>query len=139
MKITQSIAVTGSVNQKGEVQPIGGVTQKIEGFFAICKIKGLTGDQGVMIPHQNVDELTLDDEVVEAVRQGMFHIYPVRTIDEGIELLTGTPAGEEQEDGAYPEGTVHALVSAKLKEYNDILLSLGKDGDGKKNGDKSEE
>ena len=139
LPIKQSIAVTGSVNQKGEVQPIGGVTQKIEGFFAVCKIKGLTGDQGVMIPHQNVDELTLDDEVVEAVRQGMFHIYPVRTIDEGIELLTGTPAGEEQEDGAYPEGTVHALVSAKLKEYNDILLSLGKDGDGKKNGDKSEE
>lgn len=139
LPLKQSIAITGSVNQKGEVQPIGGVTQKIEGFFAVCKIKGLTGDQGVMIPHQNVDELTLDDEVVEAVRQGVFHIYPVRTIDEGIELLTGVPAGEEQEGGSYPEGTVHALVSAKLKEYNDILLSLGKNEEGKKNGDKSEE
>lgn len=132
LPLRQSIAVTGSVNQKGEVQPIGGVTQKIEGFFAVCKIKGLTGDQGVMIPHQNVDELTLDDEVVEAVRQGQFHLYPVRTIDEGIELLTGVPAGVEGADGTYPPDTVHGLVSARLKEYNEILLRLGKGSNGEK-------
>ena len=92
--IRQYIAVTGSVNQKGEIQPIGGATQKIEGFFAVCQLKGLNGKQGVMIPHQNVNDLALSDEVIAAVKAGNFHVYPVKTIDEGIELLTGIPAGE---------------------------------------------
>ena len=89
MHIKQYIAVTGSVNQKGEIQPIGGVTQKIEGFFSVCKVKGLNGKQGVMIPHQNIDHLNLNEEVVEAVKAGNFHIYAVKNIDEGIEVLTG--------------------------------------------------
>ena len=95
--IKQGIAVTGSVNQHGEIQPIGGVNQKIEGFFDVCKAKGLTGDQGVMIPVQNVKNLMLRQDVVEAVRQGKFHIYAVSTIDEGIEILTGMPAGRKDQ------------------------------------------
>lgn len=124
--IKQSIAITGSVNQKGEVQPIGGVTEKIEGFFSVCKIKGLTGEQGVMIPHQNVDELALNDEVIEAVSQGKFHIYAVKTIDQGIEILTDVPAGEIQEDGTYPSSSIHYLVNQQLKEYTDRLIKLSK-------------
>jgi lon-related putative ATP-dependent protease len=115
--INQSIAVTGSVNQKGEIQPIGGVNQKIEGFFKTCKIKGLTGDQGVMIPHQNVKNLMLDNDVVEAVKEGKFHIYSVKTIEEGIELLTGVPAGTADEEGNYTEGTVYYKVAKTLKGY----------------------
>ena len=126
LPVKQYIAVTGSVNQKGEIQPIGGATQKIEGFFAVCKAKGLTGQQGVMIPHQNVDELTLNDEVIEAVRSGRFHIYSVKTIDEGIEILTGVPAGTLRDDGSYQEGTVHDLVNQKLAEYTNTLLKLSR-------------
>jgi lon-related putative ATP-dependent protease len=129
--IKQYIAVTGSVNQKGEVQPIGGVTEKIEGFFNICKMKGLTGEQGVMIPHQNVDELVLNDEVIEAVEQGQFHIYEVKTIDQGIELLTDVPAGECRVDGTYPPGSIHYLVMQRLKEYTDSFITLSKAADGK--------
>lgn len=124
--IKQNIAMTGSVNQKGEIQPIGGVTEKIEGFFNICQIKGITGEQGVMIPYQNVDELALNDEVVEAVAQGKFHIYAVRTIDEGIEILTDVPAGVCDEDGNYPAGTIHDLVSRQLREYTDRFIKLSK-------------
>lgn len=124
--IKQYIAVTGSVNQKGEIQPIGGVTEKIEGFFEVCRHRGLTGKQGVMIPQQNVDELTLSDEVVEAVAAGLFHIYPVRTVDEGIEILMGIPAGIPDEHGDYLEHTVHGLVSRKLRENMETLLKLGK-------------
>ncbi len=131
LPIKQYIAITGSVNQKGEVQPIGGATEKIEGFFAVCKLKGLTGKQGVMIPHQNVSNLALSDEVIEAVRQGKFHIYPVKTIDQGIEILTGTPAGEPGADGSYPAGTVNSLVSQKLKEYTDTLIKLSKSSEDK--------
>ena len=119
--IKQNIAVSGSVNQKGEIQPVGGITQKIEGFFAACKLKGLTGDQGVIIPHQNIVNLMLDDEVVEAVRDGKFHIYAVRTVDEGISILTGIPAGERDEDGKYPEGTINYLVEKKLREFHETL------------------
>lgn len=115
--INQSIAVTGSVNQKGEIQPIGGVNQKIEGFFKTCKIKGLTGDQGVMIPHQNVKNLMLDNDVVEAVKEGKFHIYSVKTVEEGIEILTGVPAGTADEEGSYPERTVYHKVAKTLKGY----------------------
>lgn len=114
--INQSIAVTGSVNQRGEIQPIGGINEKIEGFYKICKLKGLTGNQGVMMPIQNVKNLTLKDEVIEAVRDGMFSIYAISHIDEGIEILTGIPAGELEEDGQYPEGTINYLVNEKLIE-----------------------
>ncbi|MEO0083355.1 MAG: ATP-binding protein [candidate division WOR-3 bacterium] len=114
--LRQDLAVTGSVNQKGEVQPIGGVNQKIEGFYAVCKAKGLTGTQGVIIPEANVEDLMLKQEVVEAVKQGKFHIYAIKTIDEGIELLTGLKAGEKDEQGNYPSGTVNYLVNEKLKQ-----------------------
>lgn len=115
------IAVTGSVNQKGEIQPIGGVNHKIEGFFDVCKAKGLTGDHGVLIPHQNIRNLMLREDVVKAVHEGTFHIYEVKTIDEGIEILTGIPAGEKQTDGTYPEGTVNYLVDRRLRELADGL------------------
>ncbi len=115
--IKQSIAVTGSVNQRGMVQPIGGVNQKIEGFYKVCKIKGFNGEQGVIIPKQNVNDLMLKEEVIEAVREGKFHIYAVGTIEEGIEILTGVKAGKKDEKGKYPKGTIHYLVDKKLHEY----------------------
>ena len=100
--IHQGIAVTGSVNQKGQVQAIGGVNQKIEGFYEVCKTKGLTGSQGVMIPKANVKNLMLKREIIEAVKQAQFHIYAVETVEEGIEILTGRPAGKPDEKGDYP-------------------------------------
>ena len=115
--INQSIAVTGSVNQKGMIQPIGGVNEKIEGFFQICKMRGLTGIHGVIIPIQNVKNLNLSDEVIEAVKQGKFHVYAVNTIDEGIEILTGVPAGKKDKNGLFPAGTVNYLAYEKLKRY----------------------
>lgn len=115
--IKQSLAVTGSVNQKGEVQAIGGVTDKIEGFFKVCKTKGLNKENGVLIPYQNVKNLTLSDEVIEAVKNGDFHIYPVSTIDEGIEILTGVNSGELDENGNYEKDSINYLVSEKLKKY----------------------
>ena len=122
LPIKQCIAVTGSVNQKGEIQPIGGVNQKVEGFFDICRVSGLTGDQGVVVPHQNVRNLMLRDDVVEAVKDGRFHIFEVKTIDEGIEVMTGVPAGERQQDtGAYLEGTVNYLVDKRLRELAQSL------------------
>lgn len=114
LPIRQGIAVTGSINQKGEIQPIGGVNEKIEGFFDACKRKGLTGEQGVIIPKSNVKNLMLKKEVVEAVKEGKFHIYPISTVDEGIEILTGVPAGERGSDGLFPEGTVNRKVEDKL-------------------------
>jgi ATP-dependent Lon protease len=114
--IKQNIAVTGSVNQKGEVQAIGGVNQKIEGFFDCCRHKGLIGDQGVMIPKSNVKDLMLRKDVIAAVKEGRFLIWSVKNIDEGIEILTGRKAGELQDDGSYPEGTINFLVDQKLKE-----------------------
>ncbi len=115
--IDQGIAVTGSVNQKGFIQPIGGVNQKIEGFFQVCKAKGLTGQQGVIIPEQNVINLMLDDEVVEAVKDGRFHIYAVKTLEEGIEILTGIPAGKTDEHGDYPWDSVFGRVQQQLRDY----------------------
>jgi lon-related putative ATP-dependent protease len=115
--IHQSIAVTGSVNQHGDVQAIGGVNEKIEGFFDLCKARGLTGAQGVMIPASNVKHLMLKDEVVEAVSAGQFHIYAVKTIDEGIEILTSLPAGAPGDNGKYPEGSVNARVEARLEDF----------------------
>jgi ATP-dependent Lon protease len=108
--------VTGSINQKGDVQPIGGVNQKIEGFFTVCQTRGLTGDQGVIIPHQNASNLMLRKEVVEAIRKKQFHIYPVKTVDEAAELLTGLEAGGRGEDGEFKSGTLNYLVDQRLKE-----------------------
>jgi predicted ATP-dependent protease len=117
--IRQSFAVTGSVDQVGNVQAIGGVNEKIEGFFDICQERGLTGEQGVLIPATNVAHLMLRRDVIEAVRAGKFAIYPVETIDQGIELLTGVPAGEADEAGNYPPETVNGRVQARLNELAD--------------------
>ena len=117
MPIKQSLAVTGSVNQKGIIQPIGGVNEKIEGFYSICKMRGLNGEQGVIIPIQNVRNLHLSDDVINSVKEGKFHIYAVSTIDEGIEILTGVPAGKQTKSGTYPAGTINYLVYEKLKKY----------------------
>jgi predicted ATP-dependent protease len=121
LPIKQSIAVTGSVNQKGEVQAIGGVNEKIEGFFEVCRAKGLSGKQGVMIPESNVQNLMLKEEIVEAVKQGKFHIYSAKTIDEGIEVLTGAKAGIRGKNGAFEEGTVNALVDKRFREMAEKL------------------
>ena len=120
--INQSFAVTGSVNQKGEIQPIGGVNEKIEGFFQICKMRGLDGTHSVMIPIQNQKNLNLSNEVVDAVKNGLFHIYAISTIDEGIELLTGVPAGKKDASGNFPAGTINYLAYEKLKKYADIKI-----------------
>jgi len=117
--LKQNLAVTGSVNQHGIVQPIGGVNEKIEGFFDVCEERGLTGDQGVLIPASNTDQLMLRPDVVAAAEAGDFHVYPVETIDQGIELLTGVEAGQRDEQGTFPEGTLNARVEARLREYAD--------------------
>ena len=129
--LKQYIAVTGSVNQKGEIQPIGGVTEKVEGFFAVCKAQGLTGEQGVMIPKQNVNELSLDEEVITAVAKGKFHIYPVATIDEGIEILTDVVAGTLNAKGKYKKGTFHGAIVDKLDKYNEAIIKMAKEAKGK--------
>jgi lon-related putative ATP-dependent protease len=118
--LRQDLAVTGSLNQNGEIQPIGGVNEKIEGFFDVCRSRGLTGNQGVLIPRRNVQDLMLRRDVVKAVAEGKFHVYPVAAIDEGIEILTGIEAGAAREDGTFEEGTVNALVDAELRR-----LALG--------------
>jgi ATP-dependent Lon protease len=127
--IRQDIAVTGSVNQKGEVQAIGGVNQKIEGFFDCCRRVGLTGRQGVMIPEANVKDLMLRKDVVEAVEKGEFHVYSVRTIDQGIEILTGKKAGEPDENGRYPEDTLNYRVDRKLQKLAEGLKEFTAEGD----------
>lgn len=133
--IRQSLAVTGSVNQFGEVQAIGGVNEKIEGFFDICKARGLSGEQGVLIPAANVQHLMLRADVRDAVAAGRFHVYAVRTVDEGIELLTGLPAGVADEQGVYPEGSINGLVSDRLAEYARIRAALAHGGGENGNGD----
>ncbi len=119
--IRQDLAVTGSVNQKGQIQPIGGVNEKIEGFFDVCAARTFTGAQGVIIPRQNVDDLMLRQNIVDAVRQGKFHIYAIETIDEGIELLTGIPAGTRDEQGDWPADSVNGRVNRTLQEFADTL------------------
>jgi predicted ATP-dependent protease len=114
LPVKQGLAVTGSVNQNGQVQAIGGVNEKIEGFFDICRVRGLTGEQGVLIPASNVKHLMLRHDVIDAVAAGRFHVYPVETIDQGIELLTGIAAGERDNQGAFPEGAVNQRVEARL-------------------------
>ena len=121
LPLKQNLSVTGSVNQMGEIQPIGGVNQKVEGMFDVCRIAGLTGDQGVMVPHQNLRNLMLRADVVAAIKEGKFHIYSVRTIDEGLEILTGVTAGERGSHGEFPEGTVNGLVEKRLRELHQSM------------------
>ncbi len=115
--IKQSLAVTGSINQKGEVQPVGGVIEKIEGFFRLCKKRGLTGEEGVIIPAQNVEDLMLADEVIEAVEEGEFNVYAINNVNEGIELLMDKEAGERRADGTYPEGTINYYVQRRINGW----------------------
>jgi len=121
--IRQSVAVTGSVNQKGEIQAVGGINEKIEGFFEVCRAGGLTGAQGVLIPHSNTRNLMLREDIREAVLAGKFHIYTARTIEEGIEILTGLPAGKPTADshGRFEKGSVFDLVNRRLQDYERIL------------------
>ena len=125
--IRQALAVTGSVNQKGQIQAIGGVNQKIEGFFDVCEEKGLSGQQGVLIPKANVNNLMLKKEVIAAVKKGDFHIYQVSTVEEGIEILTGVPAGKKDKAGNYKQGTVFGKVQEKLKKYLEQSLKMKKE------------
>lgn len=132
LPLKAAIAVTGSVNQKGEVQAIGGVNEKIEGFFEVCKIKGLTGEQGVIMPQSNVQNLMLKEEIVDATRLGKFHIYPVKSIDEGIEILTGVKAGKRKPDGAFEKDTVNYRVDKRLKEMAKKLSEYPEFKEGRK-------
>ncbi|MBW1691301.1 MAG: AAA family ATPase [Deltaproteobacteria bacterium] len=134
--IYQGIAVTGSVSQKGEIQAVGGVTRKAEAFFDICKRKGLNGRQGVIIPAKNVKNLMLKQEVVESVREGKFHIWPISTVEEGVEILTGEKAGTLQPDGTYPKGTLFRKVDERLLELAEVARKFAKEEEGKKEGSK---
>jgi Lon-like ATP-dependent protease len=125
LPIRQGIAVTGSVNQRGEIQPVGGVTAKIEGFFQACRARGFTGEQGVLIPAANVQHLALKEEVVQAVAAGQFHVWAIRTVDEGIELLTGIRAGERGADGQFPEESVYGRVDCALRRCAEHLKEFG--------------
>jgi predicted ATP-dependent protease len=119
--LRQDVAVTGSVNQQGDIQPIGGVNEKIEGFFDVCRIKGWTGTQGVIIPAENVEDLMLREDVIEAVAEGKFHIFPVAKVEEGVEILTGTQAGAQEAAGKFPPGTIFALADQRLREMANTL------------------
>ena len=127
--IKQGIAVTGSVNQKGEVQAIGGVNFKVEGFFDVCTRRGLTGEQGVMIPTANVQHLMLRRDVVEAVEAGEFHLWAVASIDDGIEVLTGVAAGERLEEGGWPEDSINGKVDQRLEDLGTRLRDWGRSSD----------
>ena len=120
LPVKQSLAVTGSVNQHGEIQAIGGVNEKIEGFFDICRARGLSGEHGVMIPASNVKHLMLRHDVVEACRAGQFHVYALESVDQALSLLTGLPAGDVDEDGNYPEDTANYRIQQRLVEYSVI-------------------
>ena len=124
--VKQSLAITGSVNQKGQIQPIGGVNEKVEGFFEVCKAKGLTGEQGVVIPFQNVKNLMLKKSVVEAVKAGKFHIYPVETIEQATETMTGKEAGKRGDSGKFKRGTINYLVDKKLREFAEDYRKFGR-------------
>lgn len=131
LPLRQDLAVTGSVNQHGEVQPIGGVNEKIEGFYEVCRARGLTGRQGVLIPILNVPDLMLHPDVVQAVKDGGFHVYGIRTIQEGIEILTGVPAGEPDKEGRYPPEGVFGRVDARLRSFSAALRAYaGGEGEG---------
>ncbi len=129
--LRQDMACTGAISQQGEVQPIGGVNQKVEGFFDVCQARGLTGCQGVIIPEANVADLMLKEEVIEAVRKGVFHVYAVRHVDEALGILTGMEVGERDEKGEFPEGSFNRLVDGRLKELGEKARQLMKDENGK--------
>jgi predicted ATP-dependent protease len=129
LPVKQGIGITGSVNQRGEIQPISGVNEKIEGFYRVCAARGLTGEQGVIIPVSNLENLMVHEDVVTAVAAGQFHIWPVRTIDEGIEILTGVPAGQANDEGEFPEGTIHHVVQQRLLQLARDLKSFGDSSD----------
>jgi lon-related putative ATP-dependent protease len=135
--VKQGIAVTGSVNQLGEIQPVGGVTYKVEGFFDVCRLKGLNGQQGVIIPAQNIRNLMLREDVVEAIEKGLFHIWAIENIDDGVKILMGIEAGERQPDGTYPEGTLHHIVEERLKEMTELMQKI-EQREGKEGGDRKE-
>jgi len=124
LPVRQSLAVTGSVNQHGEIQPIGGVNEKIEGFFDTCSQRGLNGEQGVVIPASNVPHLMLRADVRTAVEEGKFAVYAIETVDDGIELLTGVPAGERETDGLFPSGTVNQCVEDTLARYAENMRAF---------------
>ena len=126
--IRQSLAVTGSVNQHGQVQAIGGINEKIEGFFDVCSARGLTGEQGVLMPLSNVKHLMLRDDVVKAVADGQFHILPVGHIDQGIELLTGVTAGQRDEQGQYPDGSINDLIEKRLAQLAERRAEFAAEG-----------
>jgi predicted ATP-dependent protease len=119
--IYQGIAVTGSVSQLGECQPIGGVTKKIEGFFDVCKARGLTGEQGVIIPKRTINDLMLKKELIKIIEKGKFHIYAIENMDEGIEILTGVKAGRRDKKGNYPKNTLNYLVMERLKMMSESI------------------
>ena len=121
LPIRQDIAVTGSVNQQGDIQPIGGVNEKIEGFYDVCRVRGLTGTQGVLIPSENVEDLMLREDVIAAVSNGMFHVHPVAHIEEGIEILSGVEAGSRDARGQFPRNSVFALVDDRLLKMAETL------------------
>ena len=129
LPIKQGIAVTGSVDQQGRVQPVGGVQYKIEGYFDVCRARGLTGEQGVMIPATNIKNLMLREDVVAACREGQFHVWVVDTIDKGLELLTGVKAGRRGKSGEFTRNSAHARVAAKLKSIAEQLDGGRKDRD----------
>jgi predicted ATP-dependent protease len=124
--LRQDRAITGSINQLGQIQAIGGVNEKIQGFFAACKASGLTGEQGVIIPHSNQRHLMLNEAVLKAVKHGKFHIWSVKSLDEAIPLLTGILPGEPHPDGSYPAGCFHSAVVNRLNEYNRAVLAATK-------------
>jgi predicted ATP-dependent protease len=126
--LRQELAVTGSVDQQGGIQPVGGLNEKIEAFFDICAAKGITGRQGVLIPVMNRDALMLRSDVVDAIAAGRFHVYVVATVEEGIELLTGVPAGTADADGHYPESTVFRAAEMRLKRFHQAMIELGRGG-----------
>ncbi|MFS8067680.1 MAG: Lon-insertion domain-containing protein, partial [Byssovorax sp.] len=126
--LRQELAVTGSVDQQGGIQPVGGLNEKIEAFFDICAAKGITGRQGVLIPMSNRDALMLRSDVVEAIGAGRFHVYAVTTVEEGIELLTGVPAGVADESGHYPEGSVFRAAESRLKRFHQAMIEMGRGG-----------
>jgi len=132
--ILQGIAVTGSISQKGEIQAVGGVTRKVEAFFDICKKKGLNGSQGVIIPAKNVENLMLKQEVVESVKEGRFHIWPISTMEDGVEILTGMKAGALSPDGSYPKRTLFRKVDERLLELAEVVRKFGKEEEGKRKG-----
>jgi predicted ATP-dependent protease len=128
--LRQGIAVTGSVNQKGDLQPIGGVNEKIEGFYRACMLGGLTGRQGVIIPEANVRNLMVSEEVADSVRAGAFHVWSARNVDAALELLTGVPAGRRRRDGTFPPDTIHAEVADRLDRWATVALEAAAIHDG---------